>query len=121
MYESGEDYLEAILRLQIENGFVRSVDVANKLAVSRPSVSRAMGLLEKEGFVEFGMGNMLKLTEKGMEKAEDIYNRHTLLTVFLQKITGLPEDQCEENACRVEHQVDADVVAGIQKWVDENK
>jgi len=121
MYESGEDYLEAILRLQIENGFVRSVDVANKLAVSRPSVSRAMGLLEKEGFVEFGMGNMLKLTEKGMEKAEDIYNRHKLLTVFLQKITGLPEDQCEENACRVEHQVDADVVAGIQKWVDENK
>ena len=121
IHESGEDYLEAILRLQIENGFVRSVDVANKLAVSRPSVSRAMGLLEKEGFVEFGMGNMLKLTEKGMEKAEDIYNRHKLLTVFLQKITGLPEDQCEENACRVEHQVDADVVAGIQKWVDENK
>ena len=54
-------------------------------------------------------------------KAEDVYNRHKLLTVFLQKITGLPEDQCEENACRVEHQIDADVVAGIQKWVDENK
>ena len=120
MYESGEDYLEAILRLQQENGFVRSVDVANKLAVSRPSVSRAMKKNEKEGFVEFGMGNMLKLTEQGKAKAEDIYNRHKLLTVFLQKITGLPEDQCEENACRVEHQVDADVVAGIQKWVDEN-
>ena len=121
MYESGEDYLEAILRLQQENGFVRSVDVANKLAVSRPSVSRAMSVLEKDGFVEFGMGNMLKLTEKGRENAEYIFNRHKLLTVFLQKITGLPEDQCEENACRVEHQVDADVVAGIQKWVDENK
>ena len=121
MYESGEDYLEAILRLQLENGFVRSVDVANKLAVSRPSVSRAMGLLEKDGFVEFGMGNMLKLTEKGKEKAEDIYGRHKLLTVFLQKITGLPEDQCEENACRVEHQIDADVVKGIQKWLEENQ
>ena len=121
MYESGEDYLEAILRLQLENGFVRSVDVANKLGVSRPSVSRAMGLLEKDGFIEFGMGNMLKLTAKGQEKAEDIYNRHKLLTVFLRKITGLQEDQCEENACRVEHQVDADVVAGIQKWVDSNK
>ncbi len=79
-----------------------------------------MSLLEKDGFVEFGMGNMLKLTEKGKSKAEDIYNRHKLLTVFLQKITGLSEDQCEENACRVEHQVDADVVAGIQKWVDSN-
>ncbi|MBR1535882.1 MAG: metal-dependent transcriptional regulator [Treponema sp.] len=121
MYESGEDYLEAILRLQLENGFVRSVDVANKLAVSRPSVSRAMSLLEKDGYIEFGMGNMLKLTEKGKAKAEDVYGRHKLLTAFLRKITGLPEDQCEENACRVEHQVDADVVAGIQKWLSENQ
>ena len=53
MYESGEDYLEAILRLQMENGFVRSVDVANRLEVSRPSVSRAMGLLEKDGFITY--------------------------------------------------------------------
>lgn len=120
MYESGEDYLEAILRLQLENGFVRSVDVANKLAVSRPSVSRAMGVLEKDGYVEFSIGNTLKLTEKGRAKAEDVYGRHKLLTSFLQKITGLPEDQCEENACRVEHQIDADVVDGIRKWLEAN-
>lgn len=120
MYESGEDYLEAILRLQLENGFVRSVDVANKLAVSRPSVSRAMGLLEKDGYIEFTLGNTIKLTEKGQLKAEDVYGRHKLLTVFLQKITGLPEEQCEENACRVEHQIDVDVVNGIKKWVEEN-
>ncbi len=120
MYESGEDYLEAILRLQQENGFVRSVDVANKLAVSRPSVSRAMGVLEKDGYIEFSLGNTIKLTEKGLEKAEDIYGRHKLLTVFLQKITGLPEDQCEENACRVEHQIDVDVVNGIKAWVEKN-
>lgn len=120
MYESGEDYLEAILRLKIENGFVRSVDIANKLAVSRPSVSRAMGLLEKDGYIEFGMGNMIKLTPKGDEKAQDVFNRHKLLTNFLQKITGLPEDQCEENACRVEHQIDADVVNGITKWMENN-
>ncbi len=120
MYESGEDYLEAILRLQLENGFVRSVDVAHKLNVSRPSVSRAMGLLQKDGYIEFVMGNMIKLTEKGKSAAEDIYGRHKLLTKFLVKITGLPEDQCEENACRIEHDVDADVVAGIQKWVSEN-
>lgn len=120
MYESGEDYLEAILRLKIENGFVRSVDIANKLAVSRPSVSRAMSLLEKDGYIEFGMGNMIKLTQKGDEKAQDVFNRHKLLTKFLQKITGLPEDQCEENACRVEHQIDADVVNGITKWMENN-
>ncbi|MBR6912785.1 MAG: metal-dependent transcriptional regulator [Treponema sp.] len=120
MYESGEDYLEAILRLQLENGFVRSVDVANKLGVSRPSVSRAMGLLERDGYIEFSLGNMIKLTEKGTATAEDIYGRHKLLTAFLKKITGVPEDQAEENACRVEHDIDADIVAGIQRWMDEN-
>lgn len=120
MYESGEDYLEAILRLEQENGFVRSVDVAHKLNVSRPSVSRAMGLLEKDGYIQFNLGNTIKLTGKGREKAEDIYGRHKLLTKFLVKITGLSEDQAEENACRIEHDIDPDVVAGIQKWMDSN-
>ncbi len=120
MYESGEDYLEAILRLQQEKGYVRSVDVANKLAVSRPSVSRAMSLLEKDGYIEFVLGNSIRLTAKGQEKAEDIYGRHRLLTEFFQKITGLPEDQCEENACRVEHQVDVDIVNGIKSWMENN-
>lgn len=120
MYESGEDYLEAILRLQEENGFVRSVDVAHKLNVSRPSVSRAMGILEKDGYIEFVLGNTIKLTEKGLSKAQDIYSRHKLLTKFLHLITNLPEDQCEENACRVEHDVDVDVVNGIRTWVEKN-
>lgn len=121
MYESGEDYLEAILRLQLENGFVRSVDIANKLAVSRPSVSRAMNILEKGGFIEFSMGNMIKLTDSGQKVAEDIFSRHKLLTAFLQKITGVSEDQAEENACRVEHDIDADIVAGIKKWMENNQ
>ncbi len=120
MYESGEDYLEAILRLQMENGFVRSVDVANRLEVSRPSVSRAMGLLEKDGFIEFTMGNMIKLTEKGKKKADDIFCRHKLLTKFLVKITGVSEEQAEKNACRIEHDVDTDIVEGIKRWVEAN-
>ena len=120
MYESGEDYLEAILRLQEENGFVRSVDIAHKLAVSRPSVSRAMGVLQDGGYIEFALGNMIKLTAKGLEKAQDIYSRHKLLTSFLMEITGLSEDQAEENACRVEHDIDADVVAGIRAWMQKN-
>ena len=120
MYESGEDYLEAILRLQEENGFVRSVDVARKLNVSRPSVSRAMGILEKDGYIEFVLGNTIKLTEKGLSKAQDIYGRHELLTTFLMMITNLPEEQCEENACRVEHDIDVDIVNGIRTWVEKN-
>ena len=76
--------------------------------------------MEKDGYIEFTLGNTIKLTEKGQLKAEDVYGRHKLLTVFLQKITGLSEEQCEENACRVEHQIDVDVVNGIKKWVEEN-
>ena len=120
VHESGEDYLETILRLQEENGFVRSVDIANKLDVSRPSVSRAMGILEKDGYIQFALGNTIKLTEKGREKAEDIYNRHKLLTAFLQKITGVPKEQAEKNACRIEHIIDVDIVNGIKKWLENN-
>lgn len=120
MYESGENYLETILLLQNENGFVRSVDVANRLSVSRPSVSRAMGILEKDGFIEFSLGNTIKLTEKGYAKASEVYSKHLLLTEFLHKITGLPLAQCEENACRVEHQIDNDVAEGIRRWFEAN-
>ncbi|MCR5725366.1 MAG: metal-dependent transcriptional regulator [Treponema sp.] len=120
MYESGEDYLEAILRLQEENGFVRSVDVARKLNVSRPSVSRAMGLLQEGGYIEFSLGNMIKLTPSGLSKAKDVYSRHKLLTSFLMAITGLPVDQSEENACRMEHYIDSDVVSGIRTWMKNN-
>ena len=120
MYESGEDYLEAILVLKNKNGFVRSVDIANHLGFSKPSVSRAMGILERDGYIEFGLGNMIQLTEKGLEKANDVYGRHQLLTKFLMMITGLPEDQAEENAFRVEHDIDADVVKKNKKWVEKN-
>ncbi|MBR5965922.1 MAG: metal-dependent transcriptional regulator [Treponema sp.] len=121
MYESGEDYLEAILVLQKKHdGTVFSVDIANHLGFSKPSVSRAMGILERDGYIEFGLHNKIILTEKGLEKATDIYSRHQLLTKFLMMITGVPEDQAEENACRVEHDIDADIVEGIRKWVEKN-
>ena len=121
MYESGEDYLEAILVLQKKHdGTVFSVDIANHLGFSKPSVSRAMGILERDGYIEFGLHNKIVLTEKGLEKATDIYSRHQLLTKFLVMITGVPEDQAEENACRVEHDIDADIVEGIRKWVEKN-
>lgn len=117
MYESGEDYLEAILVLKNKNGFVRSVDVANHLGFSKPSVSRAMSILEKDGYIEFGLGNTINLTDKGQKKADDIYERHQLLTKFLIKVAGVPEEQAEQNACRVEHVIDADIVEGIKKFM----
>ena len=90
------------------------------MGFSKPSVSRAMSILEKDGYIEFGIGNMINLTSKGQEKAEDIYERHQLLTKFLVKITGVSEDQAEENACRVEHVIDSDIVQGIKRFMSKN-
>ena len=121
MYESGEDYLEAILRVKESKGTVHSVDVAKKLGVSKPSVSRAVGILKRDGYLEDGEGTELEFTKKGLEKATNVYSRHRLLTDFFVKITGVSKEQAEENACRVEHDIDADIVAGIEKWMKKNK
>ena len=120
IHESGEDYLEAILVLKGQNGIARSVDVARKLNVSKPSVSRAMSILEENGYVTVGNIGSLELTEKGKERAESIYSRHVLLTEFLQKIAGISAEQAEENACRIEHDIDEDVKRGIENWMKNN-
>ncbi|MCI7533602.1 MAG: metal-dependent transcriptional regulator [Treponema porcinum] len=120
MYESGEDYLEAILMIRNEKEIVRSVDVARKLMVSKPSVSRAMGILKDDGYIFFDENQHIVLTEKGFGKASSIYSRHKLLTAFLMKIAGVTEEQAEKNACRVEHCIDSDIVAGIESWMKNN-
>lgn len=120
MYESGENYLEAILMIQEQNGTARSIDVARKLNVSKPSVSRAMGILRDGGFIEFAENGEIILTEIGLEKAKNVYSRHVLLTKFLQKITGVSADQAEDNACRMEHDIDEDIVHGIECWMAVN-
>jgi Mn-dependent DtxR family transcriptional regulator len=120
IHESGEDYLEAILCLKEENGIARSVDVARRLNVSKPSVSRAMSILEEKGYVFVGKIGSLELTEEGKKLADEIYARHVLLTRFLQKITGVSEEQAEANACKIEHDIDDDVKRGIEKWMNEN-
>lgn len=120
MYKSGEDYLEAILILKNQNDAVLSVDIANHMGFSKPSVSRAMSILERDGYIKFGLHNRIELTEKGLEKANEVYSRHKLLTEFLVKITGVPHEQAEENACRMEHDIDADIVEGIKNWMKEN-
>ena len=120
IHESGEDYLEAILCLKEENGIARSIDVARRLNVSKPSVSRAMSILEEKGYVFVGKIGSLELTEEGKKLADEIYARHVLLTRFLQKITGVSEEQAEANACKMEHDIDDDVKRGIEKWMKEN-
>ncbi len=120
IHESGEDYIEAVLMLQRENGEARSVDVAKKLGVSKPSVSRAMSILSDSGYIIMSETGALELTAKGKKHAQEVYERHLLLTQFLIKITGVSETKAEETACRIEHDIDEEITKGIQKWMREN-
>ncbi|MCC8059601.1 MAG: metal-dependent transcriptional regulator [Clostridiales bacterium] len=117
MHESGENYLETILMLKEKNGSARSIDVARALNFSKPSVSRAMSILREDGFILMQPSGELILTDKGMEKAREIYGRHKLLTSFLCEITGVTADMAEENACRMEHILDQEVIDGIKKYM----
>ena len=117
MYKAEEDYLEAILIQEQKSGTVRSVDIAKAKDVTKPSVSRAMAALRDKGFVVFGGNNAIHLTEGGRKKAEAVYDRHKLLTGFFVKITGMEREQAEQNACRVEHDVDCDIIEGIREWM----
>ena len=104
MQESGEMYLETIYVLSLQSGSVRSIDVAEEMGYSKPSVSRAVGLLKKDGLLLMDeMGN-LKLTEAGEEKAKRIYERHTVLSRLLMNL-GVDEATATEDACRIEHYI----------------
>ena len=104
VHESGEMYLEAIWVLSQKNGFVRSIDVSEYLGYSKPSVSRAMGILRREEYIVMDKDGGLSLTDSGREIAEKIYERHTLLTSLLVKL-GVPEEVAAEDACKLEHAI----------------
>ncbi len=100
--ESGEMYLETIYILSQRSASVRAVDVGAEMGFSKPSVSRALGILKKEGFVETDGDGFIKLTDSGAERASRIYERHTLLTKLFVGL-GVDEDTAAEDACRIEH------------------
>ena len=104
IHESAENYMEAILALQQEQGSVRSIDVARRLGVSKPSVSRAMGLLRKGGLITVERDGGLHLTQEGRQIAEKIYERHTVLSRVLIGL-GVPEEIAVEDACKIEHDI----------------
>ncbi|MDR1194638.1 MAG: metal-dependent transcriptional regulator [Peptococcaceae bacterium] len=103
LHKSGEDYLETILIMEERYGEVRSVDVAAELKYSKPSVSRAVSILKGMGYVEMDKSRKIHLTEKGREKATEIYRRHKLLTRYFAEVLGVDYKTAEEDACRIEH------------------
>ena len=102
IHESAENYLEAILALGEEKGSVRSIDIANHLEFSKPSVSRAMSLLRENGYVIMDAEGFLTLTESGHKIADRIYERHQLLTKWLTAL-GVDPKVAAEDACKIEH------------------
>ena len=102
LQESGEMYLETILILSQKSGFVRSVDIGEKMGYSKPSVSRAVGILRQGGYIEVGKDGGIVLTDSGRAVAEKIYERHRLLTRFLVTL-GVEETTAAEDACKIEH------------------
>lgn len=114
LQESGEMYLETILILSQQKNFVRAIDVGEYMGFSKPSVSRAVGLLRSGGFITVGDGGGITLTEEGRAVAEKIYERHQYLTRFLSDI-GVSADTAAEDACRIEHVISDESFAAIKK------
>ena len=104
MHESAEMYLETIYTLSLNSTSVRSIDVAEALNYSRPSVSRAVGLLKKDGYLLMDEEGFLTLTEEGRALAERIYERHTVLTAALEAL-GVDRETAAEDACKIEHDI----------------
>ena len=120
--ESGEMYLESIYVLLKKNGNVRSVDIAEYMGYSKPSISRAMGLLKDGDFIRIAKDGSITLTRAGIAVAEKIYERHTLLSNLLIRL-GVSPETASEDACKLEHAISDESFEAIKKFVTdyENK
>ena len=116
VYESAEDYLEAILVIQRRRGAVRSIDIANELGYSKPSVSVAMKKLRESGYIEMELDGHIRLLPAGAEIAERIYERHRTLTDFFVYL-GVSEEVASADACKVEHDLSGETFEKIKEHV----
>ena len=115
--QSAEDYLEAILMIKEKKGYVRSIDVANQLGVSKPSVSYATKRLRENGYISFNEDGMISLTDSGIEIANKIYTRHKVLTNIF-KYLGVDDDIASEDACKIEHDLSPETFDAICSFID---
>ena len=115
IHESGENYLETILILSKKNGSVRSIDIAIELEYTKPSVSRAMGILKEANMIKVEKNGSIILTKEGMERAEKIYARHETITKFLVDVLNVSLDTAEKDACRIEHIISEETLQKIKE------
>ena len=117
LHESAEMYLETIYVLSEKTGSVRSIDIAEKMGYSKPSVSRAVGLLKKGGYLTMANDGLLTLTELGITTAKKIFERHTVLSKFLEVI-GVSDETAAKDACKIEHVVSDETIMAIKKFIE---
>ena len=117
--ESGEMYLETIYVLRKDKGFVRAIDVGAALGYSKPSVSRAMGILRDGGYITVAQDGGITLTEAGLEVAERTYERHTVLSELFMKL-GVDEENAVNDACKIEHVISSTTFAALKKHLNED-
>ncbi len=117
--ESSENYLESILILSKEKPVVRSVDVSNYTGYRKSSISIAMKNLKADGFITISQEGYIYLTDKGMEIATMIYERHQVLSSWFIRL-GVDEKTAVDDACRIEHDISAESFAAIKKYISEN-
>ena len=115
IHESAEDYLEMILMLYEQKGAVRSIDIATGLSVSKPSVSFAMKHLREDGYINMDRDNYITLTDKGMDIAQRVYDRHKAVTAFLVKL-GVDEKTARTDACKIEHVISDESFEAIKRF-----
>ena len=118
LHESGEMYLETIYVLSKERPTVRAIDVGEHMGFSKPSVSRALGLLKESGHVVADASGYLSLTEEGLAIAEKIFERHTLLTRIIMSL-GVSEETASADACRIEHVISDETFEAFKKHLAE--
>ena len=117
LQESGEMYLETIHILSKKGKSVRSIDVGEYMGYSKPSVSRAVGLLKQGGYVVADADGFLSLTDEGKRVAEKMYERHTILTKFFVNL-GVDEETAAEDACKIEHDISDKSFDAIKNFVN---
>ena len=113
MHESGEMYLETIFLLSGKKQNVRSIDVAEEMGFSKPSVSRGVSILKRDGYLTVDENGYLELTDFGLELAKKVYERHTVLTELLVGL-GVSVDTAEEDACKIEHVISDETLSAIK-------
>lgn len=121
MYESRENYLETIFILHKRNGKVRAIDIAKELGFSKPSVSRAVGLLKSDNYIDILEDGSIILNKIGLEKAKIIYEKHQIITQFYIEILGVPSEVAEKDACKMEHIISDELFDAMKSFLNKNK